>query len=194
MELPAIDSCIPRARGRISKWFGLTILKLLGWKVTGDFPAQQKMVVAVAPHTSNWDFIITISVVLALNLQIKFMAKSALFTFPLKKLMLSLGGVPIDRNAKNGTVMQMVQQFSDQEQLILAIAPEGTRSKTRQWKSGFLRIASKANVPLLPVSIDYQKKEVHFLDLVTVSDNIDEELYRFKQNYNEVCAKNPQAV
>lgn len=194
VNLPIIDICVPRARGRFSCWFGRTILNVLGWQIKGGLPARKKFVLAVAPHTSNWDFVIGISVMLALNLRIKFMGKKNIFIWPFRNILTRLGGIPIDRKYKQGVVAQMVEQFNSQEQLILALAPEGTRSKTVEWKSGFLRIAHQASVPVIPVSLDYSKKEVCFHNEVNIEEDIDSELKRFKQLFDGVCAKNQQAV
>ncbi len=194
MSLPIVSSCVPRARGSLSKWFGLFILRLLRWNVVGELPANKKFVFAVAPHTSNWDFIICLAVMLALNLRVKFMGKAAIFIWPIKGLLTSLGGIAITRNSKQGVVGQMVEQFNQQEQLILGLAPEGTRSKTVEWKSGFLRIAYLAKVPVVPVSLDFQKRELTLLPASYISEDIEAELARFKLNFSHVCAKNPQAV
>lgn len=194
MSLPVIPSCVPRARGAFSKWFGLFVLRLLGWKVSGELPATNKFVIAVAPHTSNWDFIISLAVMLSLNLRIKFMGKASIFVWPIKPLLTRLGGIAITRNSKCGVVGQMVEQFEQQEQLVLALAPEGTRSKTKEWKSGFLRIASQAKIPVVPVSLDFKKRELTLLPSSYIGEDIDNELARFKLNFTDVCAKNPQAV
>ncbi|MCJ8320195.1 MAG: 1-acyl-sn-glycerol-3-phosphate acyltransferase [Colwellia sp.] len=194
MLIPNISPCVPRARGGLSKWVGLFILKTLGWKIAGELPANKKFVMAIAPHTSNWDFVICVAVMLALNLRVKFMGKDAIFIWPIKGILIRLGGIAIHRSSKQGVIAQMVQQFEQQEQLILAIAPEGTRSKTIEWKKGFLLIASQAKVPVVPVSLDYRKKEITLLSSSYIGDDIDEELVRFKLNFVGVCAKKPQAV
>jgi len=131
---------------------------------------------------------------LALNLKVKFMGKKAIFIWPFKTLLEKLGGIAIERSAQHGVVEQMVEQFEQSEQLVLALAPEGTRRKTKRWKSGFLHIAHQANVPVIPVSLDFAKKEVLFHQGMIISDDIDAELVIFKQQFTHVCAKNPQAV
>ncbi|MCW8832665.1 MAG: 1-acyl-sn-glycerol-3-phosphate acyltransferase [Colwellia sp.] len=193
-DLPTIPDCIPRARGRISSTVGLTVLNILGWQIVGEFPKQPKFVVAVAPHTSNWDFVVAVAAMLAMNLRVRFMGKKAIFIWPFKSILKSWGGIAIDRNAKHGVVEQMVQQFKQNDQLILGIAPEGTRRKTNEWKSGFLHIAYQAGVPVVPLSLDFAKKELKFHSAVNISEDIDRELVNFKANYDGVCAKNPQAV
>ncbi len=193
-ELPILPACVPTARGRVSRWLGVSVLKLLNWKIKGTFPQHAKFVIAVAPHTSNWDFVIAVATMLALNLKVKFMGKKAIFIWPFKTLLEKLGGIAIERNAQHGVVRQMVDQFKQSEQLVLALAPEGTRKKTKHWKSGFLHIAHQANVPVIPVSLDFETKEVLFHKYMIIGHDIDEELMLFKQQFTGVCAKNPQAV
>ena len=193
-DLPSIPECVPTNTGVFSRIVGLAVLNLLGWQVIGIIPKKSKFVVAVAPHTSNWDFVIAISAMLAMNLRIRFMGKKALFIWPFKYILNRWGGIAIDRNAKHGMVEQMVILFDENEQFILAIAPEGTRKKAKQWKRGFLHIAHQAKVPVVPVSLDYATKRLTFLPLVEIDSDIDYELERFKGNFSAARAKNPQAV
>jgi len=193
-DLPEIPDCVPIKQGRFSSFIGLAVLNLLGWKVVGQLPKKSKFIAAVAPHTSNWDFVVAIAVMLAMNLRIRFMGKKALFVWPFKLLLKSWGGIAIDRNANSGVVEQMVEQFRHNDHLVLGIAPEGTRKKTSKWKSGFLQIAHQAGVPVVPVSLDYAKKQLRFHQEVEISSDIDNELVRFKENFSDICAKNPQAV
>jgi len=194
VELPAIPDCVPTNKGGLSSAVGLMGLKLLGWKVVGQLPKHSKFVVAVAPHTSNWDFVVAISAMLAMNLRIRFMAKKDLFIWPFTIMLKSWGGIAIDRNAKHGIVEQMVAKFQQSEQLVLALAPEGTRNKTTQWRSGFLHIAYQAGVPVVPVSLDFAKKQLQFHPEVAISSNVESELVKFKAIFSDICAKNPQAV
>ena len=193
-DLPEIPDCVPTKQGKISSFIGLAVLNLLGWKVVGQLPKKSKFIAAVAPHTSNWDFVVAIAVMLAMNLRIRFMGKKALFIWPFNILLKSWGGIAIDRNAKSGVVEQMVEQFQYNDHLVRGIAPEGTRKKTSKWKSGFLHIAHQAGVPVVPVSLDYAKKQLRFHQEVEISSDIDNELVRFKEIYSDICAKNPQAV
>ncbi|MFD2166292.1 1-acyl-sn-glycerol-3-phosphate acyltransferase [Thalassotalea euphylliae] len=173
---------------------GTYILEVMGWKITGELPAHPKVVFAVAPHTSNWDFIIALCAMLHLQLKVSFMGKASIFIFPVRGLLLKLGGIPIDRSCPHGVVEQMAKEFERKEKLALGLAPEGTRSKTKEWKKGFLYIAKKANVPVVPVSFHFDKKELKFHKAMNISGDIDEELVRVKSYFDTACAKNPQAV
>lgn len=193
-DLPAIPDCVPTNKGKLSSTIGLMGLNIFGWKVVGQLPKRSKFVVAVAPHTSNWDFVVAISAMLAMNLRIRFMAKKDLFIWPFTIMLKSWGGIAIDRNTKHGMVEQMVAKFQQSEQLVLAIAPEGTRQKTTKWRSGFLHIAYQAGVPIVPVSLDFAKKQLTFHPIVEISSNIESELVQFKAIFSDIRAKNPQAV
>lgn len=156
---PPMPTQLPRKGNRFSRWLGRVLLRLLGWRVTGVFPEQTKLVVAVAPHTSNWDFITAMAGILAVGIRVHFLMKKEAFIWPFSKFFVWLGGVPIDRSASENTVDQIVRHFHNSEQLWMAIAPEGTRKKVETWKTGFLRVAQKAQVPVLLVVWDYSKKE-----------------------------------
>ena len=194
MIAPSVPDCLPRARGKWSSNLGKWVLEMLGWKITGDIPAHKKMILAVAPHTSNWDFVIGVATMLYLNLKVSFLGKDAIFRWPFKGLLESIGGIAVDRKHSHGVVGQMVEAFNQSEQLLLGLAPEGTRSKTKEWKTGFLYMANQANVPVVPISLDFAAKEVRFHSPMIISDDIPSELSKVKANFADVCAKNPQAV
>ena len=131
---------------------------------------------------------------LQLNLKVKFLGKAAIFVGPFRKLLINLGGIPVDRSSPHGVVGQIVQLFAEHEQFIFGLAPEGTRSKTKEWKSGFLHIAHQANVPVVPITLDFKLKEVRFYPPEQIDADIPSELQRIKNIYQYACAKNPQAV
>lgn len=150
---------LPRKGNRFSRGFGRLLLRLLGWRVTGCFPLEPKVVCAVGPHTSNWDFIIGMAGVLAVGIDARYLMKKEAFIWPLSRLFVWLGGEPLDRNARENTVEQIVAHYRRADKLWLAIAPEGTRKKVKYWKKGFLRIADEAGVPVLLVGLDYSNKQ-----------------------------------
>jgi len=182
---------IPRTNRRFIKWFSGHLLTLLGWRVSGSFPNEKKLILAVAPHTSNWDFVIGVLVKLALDLKLNFLGKDAIFIWPFNIWLEAIGGIAIDRKSAHGVVGQMVDKFEQQETLVLALAPEGTRSKVCEWKTGFLHIANKAKVPVLPIQIDYKTKHVIFYQARNITADIEEELQGIKSIFSKDCAKNP---
>jgi 1-acyl-sn-glycerol-3-phosphate acyltransferase len=135
-------------------------LVILGWRVTGNFPRLARFVVIVAPHTSNWDFVVGIAAKLALGLRVTFLGKDSLFRFPLGVLMRFWGGVPIDRSASNDVVRSLVDEFARREKLVLAIAPEGTRTRVDRWRTGFYHIAHAARLPIVTVALNFGAKEI----------------------------------
>lgn len=194
MLLPEVNDCMPKRNNRFFRGFGRFLLTTMGWKVKGELPAQKKFILALAPHTSNWDFVVGVAVMLALDIKINFLGKHSIFIWPFKGFLIRIGGIPIDRSKSHGVVEQLVQRCQHSEYFVLGIAPEGTRSKTKEWKSGFLQIAHQANIPVVPVSLHFDKKEVYLQPAQLISADIDNELIRIKRCFIGACAKNPQAV
>ena len=123
-------------------------------------PACRRFVLIVAPHTSNWDFIVALLAMFATDLRVSWLGKHTIFRFPLGPLLRWLGGEPVDRSAAHGTVGTAIEHFRTRPQWVLALSPEGTRRRVEQWKTGFHRIAVGASVPVVPVWIDYQARQV----------------------------------
>ena len=144
--------------------------KLMGWKIEGVFPDLNKMIVAVVPHTKNFDFIVGILTRAAINEKINYVGKKELFNPITGWFFKALGGAPINRGAKENTVQAIVKIFKSRSFFRLAIAPEGTRKTVKQWKTGFYYIAREANVPILLVKFDYPQKKVSFLELFYPTD------------------------
>jgi len=143
-------------------WLGRAILMLGRWKLVGKVPSDAKIVAIAAPHTSNWDFPLFMSVVGVLHLRVRFFGKHTLFDGPFGKLFYWLGGIPVERETKNaaGLVDEAVAAFRTRDSLILGLAPEGTRSKVEKWKTGFYRIAVEAGVPIQLAYIDSRTREI----------------------------------
>ena len=148
-------------------------LKLEGWKAVNDFPHHlKKAVVIVAPHTYWKDFPIGIAFRSVLKIKHgKFLGKEELFHGPFGFIFRWLGGTPVDRFSKHGVVEQVVDKFSQEENLVIALSPEGTRQRVDKLRTGFYYIAKKAHVPIVMVSLDYSKKELFFSEPFYTSDN-----------------------
>ena len=136
-------------------WLGL---KLAGWKLEGAPPTERKYVLIAVPHTSNWDFPITLAMAFVFRFDIFWMGKDSLFKGPFGPVMRWLGGIPIDRSSRNNIVQQMVDAFNQSDSLVVAIPPEGTRSRVEKWKTGFYHIANGAGVPIALGFLDYAHK------------------------------------
>lgn len=157
------------------------MLRIAGWRVEGEFPDRSKLIIAVAPHSSNVDFVLTIAVIWGLGLNASYLAKQSLFRFPLGVLMRAFGGIPVERNSSQGLVGQMVERFNERSGLILGITPEGTRNNLTEWKRGFALIAQACNVPVLPAIINYRTKVIRFGVLIADVGNVDATMLAVQQ-------------
>lgn len=164
--------------------------KLLGWEIVGQFnPSIKKSVVAVAPHTHWMDFVIGALTRAIIKVNINYVAKKELFKPPFGWYFKWMGGAPIDRSASKNTVNQVVDLFNSKEEFRLAIAPEGTRKKVENWKTGFYYIALKANVPITRVAFDYAKKQVLISEPFYVTGNLDQDMVLIRSFYKDVKGK-----
>lgn len=182
---------VPQGGWRFSAWLGRCMLNLLGWRFEGQFPNHSKMVIAVAPHTSNWDFFIGLFTMMALRLKLNFLGKHSIFIWPIRGFLTRIGGIPVQRSTKHGLVEQLSEQFAARSKMVLALAPEGTRSKVEEWKSGFLQIAHRADVPLFLVGLDFAKKAVIFGPSLAVSGDLDAEMRRVRDYFSKIQGKFP---
>jgi 1-acyl-sn-glycerol-3-phosphate acyltransferase len=158
-------------------------LRLSGWRVEGQFPADSRYVLIGAPHTSNWDFPLALGVCFACNVKIYWMGKSSLFRGLAGLVMRWLGGIPVNRDKPGGLVGQMITAFGRQPELVLAIPPEGTRSRVSEWKTGFYYIAQRAGVPVLPVYVDGARKVVGIAPLFYPTGDLEGDLPKIRAIY-----------
>lgn len=160
------------------------IFRLCKWSTQGSKPDHQQSVVVAAPHTSNWDFPITLGMALKLGIKVRWLGKQSLFKWGLGPLMRWLGGIPVDRSKSTGLVEQVAAYFKAGGEFSLVISPEGTRSKTKQWKTGFYYIAKYANVPINLAFIDHTNRIVGFDSTFKITDNSENDLKSIKQFYD----------
>ena len=174
------------------KFFSKTLLKLAGWQLNIVLPKEKKFVLIGAPHTSNWDFPLALLTFWTLYLKIYWVAKIQMFWGPLHYLFTFLGGIPIDRSSSQGFIEQITKRMDQTDEMVLTIAPEGTRSKTDHWKSGFYHIAISAKVPICLAYIDYSKRTLGFTQVLYPSGNIDADMKIIAKFYNNIKGKHPQ--
>lgn len=167
-------------------------LKLFGWNTEVNFPAGlKKTVIIVAPHTSNWDFIIGLAYRSVLKLtNAKYLGKEELFKSPFGWFFKWLGGTPVNRKSHQNMVEQVVEKFNAYDEFILALSPEGTRKKVDQLKTGFYYIAQQANVPIVMVGLDYEKKTIQVGKPFFTSQNKTEDLKNIIQFFGAIKGKN----
>ena len=181
---------LPLRGNRFTKSLASFFFRLFGWKVDGALPDLPKMVVIGAPHTSNWDFPLAMNLIFYLGVNLNWMAKKEFFVAPVSRLWLWLGGVPIDRQGANDTVAQTVAAIQERAKFILTISPEGTRSKVARWRTGFYHIAHKANIPIVPVLVDYGRKTLTISEPFIPTGDVEADLPRIQARYQGIIGKN----
>ena len=165
------------------------MLLAAGWKITGERPAEKKYVMIAAPHTSNWDFFFGLLMNLYFKNDIYWMGKKQIFRFPFSLIMKWFGGIPVDRNRSTNLVSAVVEEFKRSSSLVVAVPPEGSRSKVDSWKTGFYYIASGAGVPILLAFLDYGKKTGGYGPLFIPTGDIDGDMIRIKEFYKDIHGK-----
>jgi 1-acyl-sn-glycerol-3-phosphate acyltransferase len=185
-----VPPSIPRRGSAFWRWLGRTLLRLSNWRLEGAFPDVPRCVVAVAPHTSNWDFPVGASAMFALDLRLKYIGKHTLFVWPLAPFLRWMGGIPVDRSAAHGVVGEAVDAFRASPALMLVIAPEGTRSKVHRFKTGFLHIARGAGVPVALVALDWGTRTIRIGPVVEVGEDIEAERVRIEDYYAQFRGRN----
>lgn len=164
----------------------------MGWTTVGSMPHLKKYVIAVAPHTSWWDFVIGILARSVLKIErARFLGKSQLFRPPFGWFFRMLGGTPVDRSGSHDVVDQVVKIFDAHDEFILGLAPEGTRKKVNRLRTGFYYIAKKAGVPIIPVGFDFKKKQVIIGDPLFPSDDFERDLEILLSFYRQINGKIP---
>jgi len=169
-----------------------SLLKLFGWALIDPPERPARAVLVAYPHTSNWDGLIALFIKLALGLDARWVAKDSLFRGPLNGLFRWLGGIPIKRDVHSGFVAEMVAQFAANPNFLLVIAPEGTRSLTTGWKSGFYRIALEAKVPVALAFVDYARREAGILTYLTMTGDPATDIAAIAAHYAGRQGKHPE--
>ena len=174
------------------KLFGFIYFKLLGWKNNITVPIEDKCVICVAPHTSNWDLFIGKLMWGALGRDASFLMKKDWFFFPLGIIFRWMGGIPVDRNKKTALTEQLAVLFKERKQLCLAVTPEGTRKANPHWKKGFYYIALNAGVPIMFFGLDYSRKVIECTKTMIPSGDYDKDIVEIKQYFKDYKGKYPE--
>lgn len=170
-------------------WASQSYMFVFRWKREGVAPDFPKYVMIAAPHTSNWDLVITLVIAFSFRLKVFWIGKHTIFKPPFGAICRWLGGVPVDRRRSGDTVAQIVSVFNKQEKLVMIIPPEGTRRKVHYWKTGFYYIAHGARVPIVLGYIDYKRKAGGIGPAITPSGNIDADMDIIKRFYQGIVGK-----
>ena len=168
------------------------LLWLGRWTPVGPTPGAKKCVIIGAPHTSNWDGYWLLVYKVAYGLDVKFFIKDTMFWFPMSVLLNGLGGVPLNRGDAHSAVKQAVAAFNNNDSYMFGLAPEGTRSKARGWKSGFYRIAEGAGVPVVFGFFDYTRKRLGFGPKMMLTGDVEADMKIIRSFYQSVEGRQPE--
>lgn len=169
------------------------ILKLFGWKISGPHPGHVKKFISIAvTHTSNWDLPVGLLTKASTKLNIQWVGKSSLFRFPFGFIFRALGGIPVDRSKSNNFVDSIVDLFNTREELIIFMAPEGTRRKVDRLKTGFYYIAKEAKVPIIMIRLDFAGKDLEFSEPFYPTDDKDKDFEKINAYFSGVIGKNKE--
>ncbi len=166
--------------------------KVLGFRSEETVELPPKYVIALAPHTSNWDFIVGMLLCRAKGLRCNFVMKSEWFFWPLGKVFRSLGGIPVRRDRKNGLTDQLATAAAGSDTFRICITPEGTRKAQPEWKMGFYYIAQKARIPILLYGLDYERKLVSCTKMITPTGDIEKDMREIKEYFLPFRGKHPE--
>ncbi len=164
----------------------------MGWKVINAFPKLPKYVIIAAPHTSWVDFPIAILTKFATGLKANYIGKASLFKAPFGFFFRWLGGAPVDRSKNNNAVDAIIDIFNSRDRFILGLAPEGTRQKVTEFKSGFYFIAKGAKVPIVMATLDFENKQIRISDPYYLTENKETDFDLFYNYFNGIKGKKPE--
>ena len=190
-----LGNLVPKRGNKIAPVIASALLKAAGWRTVGEIPNIPQAVVLALPHTSNVDGVYAIPSLFALDLKISIMGKHTLFKIPgVAQLMHWIGVIPIDRSNKGSVLQASIDKFKTGKPLFLGLSPEGTRDYTEKWKTGFYYLAMGAGVPILPVAVDYNTKEIRFMSLVYPTGNMEADLPKIYAQYQGVIPRHPERL
>lgn len=165
------------------KTFAKTVFKIFKWEIVGEVPTEKKYVMVIAPHTSLIDMVLGKMYNWVVDMKASIMVKKEFFFFPMGALISKWGAIPIDRKHAGGIIQQMVEKFEKSDKLILSITPEGTRAPNPNWKTGFHRIATAANVPVYLTLIDFKTRKIGFIGEHKLTGDMEKDINAIKERY-----------
>ncbi len=190
---PVLGPHVPQRTRGPARGLASLGLRAMGWGFSGVVPDVGRCVAIVAPHTSNWDFVIGLLGMLSLGLDAHWLGKREIFRGLFGPVFRWFGGIPVDRGAAGGVVLAAIQRFRETDRLVLGLSPEGTRKRVERWKSGFHRIAVDAGVPVLPIAFDYRVRRLTFLPLFTPTGDFEADMAALRGQFTSAMAKRPDA-
>ncbi|NNE70296.1 MAG: acyltransferase [Rhodothermales bacterium] len=189
---PPLSPSLPTWGNAVTRFVGRLILGLGGFRWVGPMPDLKKFVLIGAPHTSNWDFVYGMALLMALGVRVNWIGKHTIFRPPFGGFMRWLGGVPVDRSRTDGLVAQVCEAMEKADKMIIGLAPEGTRKPVDRWKSGFYRIAVGAGVPIMVGMIDFGRKELRVDSVFEPTGDAEADMAAIRARYKGVKGKHPR--
>lgn len=168
------------------------LLKRMGWTIDTTQRLPEKFIICLAPHTSNWDFIIGQLYSGATGLKCNFLMKKEWFFWPLGPIFRKLGGIPVWRDKHTSMTDNLANTAMQMDTFRLCITPEGTRKRNPEWKKGFYFIAQKAGIPILLYGVDYSRRLIQCTKTYIPSGNVDADMQEIKQYYKDFKGRHPE--
>lgn len=181
-----------RARHPMRRLLGRTWLRFFGWEVEGGAPGVPKAVVIAYPHTTNWDLPFTLAVAYALDVDVHWLGKKSLFRAPYGWFMRWVGGIAVERSRSTNLVDSIVGTLAPIREILVIIPPEGTRSQSGRWKSGFYWVAVGAELPIILGYLDYKRKRGGLGEIFYPSGDIEADFGKIRDFYSGVTGKFPE--
>ena len=190
-EPPRLGPSVPRRGNWATRLAARSIMRLFGWRIVGEVPDLPKILMIGSPHTSAWDYVLTLLTMFALGSDLHYVVKQSAFANPLGGFIRRLGGIALDRQNTRGFVGQMVDEFERRDTFVLAIMPEGSRSTVKEWRSGFYYIALRAGVPISLVIFDFGNRLIRLGPALTPSGDYETDLPIIQSYFAGIRGKNP---
>lgn len=180
---------LPTWGNAATRFVGRLMLGLIGFRWVGPFPNLKKFVLVGAPHTTNWDFILGMALLMATGVRVNWIGKHTIFRPPFGGLMRWLGGVAVDRTRADGLVSQASEAIRAADRMVIGVAPEGTRKHVERWKTGFYRIAVGAGVPIALGMIDFGRRELRVDSVFEPTGDMEADIEAIRAQYAGVRGK-----
>ena len=178
-------------RGYFSQWVGKTVFSFFGWSINGRIPNEERIIIVAAPHTSNWDFILGMLVIIGLNAKIKWIGKHSIFKPGVKWFFKWLGGIPVNREKPASLINNVADIVEKQKGLMIGMAPEGSRQKVDKWKTGFLRMAEATDCKIFMIGLDFVGKRVVLGETFEPTGDHEADLATIMEHYKRYNGKFP---
>jgi 1-acyl-sn-glycerol-3-phosphate acyltransferase len=185
------DNPPPGPLARLVRAGILWLYRRQGWTAVGEVPEPRRFIIIAAPHTSNWDFVNFLGLTVDLGIRAHFMGKLSLFKWPIGGFMRQMGGIPVDRSGGLNYVEEMAAEFARRAEFMLTVAPQGTRGKTKKWRTGFYHIAMAAKVPLVVGMMDYGRKTGGLGPLIWPTGDFRADMEKILAVYRDCTPKYP---